>query len=90
MTRNGEPIYLHRIKSSIHTGIKIQDFPGVIPEYYEREACIYAQHNWELTWDDLPRQQKAQHIAQYFLHQLIEQHAKDAEQQYMEIQSKRK
>lgn len=50
---------------------------GLVPEMEEREASVFAQYTWQ-DWLALTWQERANAIAHYRLHHLIDLHRNDA------------
>lgn len=72
--RNDQPIQEIQLKSKLNTGIEIKDFPGIIPRYYEIEACNEANYQYYGNWQELDTEQKATIVAHYYLRNLMESH----------------
>ncbi len=50
---------------------------GLVPEMEEREASVFAQYTWQ-DWLTLTWRERADAIAHYRLHHLIDLHRNDA------------
>lgn len=84
--RNGEPIQLYPLKDSIHTGIETDDLReilGMIPEYEEREACVFSGYAWR-EWLTEDIRERAAAVAHYRLHNQITRHAQDAASRWLD------
>jgi len=90
VTRNGVPIYKIKLKDAYQTGIEVDRIPGLVPEFYERQACNKANYCFDTTWQNLSMPQKASHIAQYTLENLLERHHMDAQTRHINARSKGK
>ena len=51
--------------------------PGLVPPFEEREAAVFAHYNWS-AWQRLTPQERAECVAHYRLHRLVEAHQQDA------------
>lgn len=71
------PITEYQLARRVNTGIEIKSPSGVVPEYEEREAAIFAHYNWT-QWVELTWQERAQIVAHYRLHLLIQGHVDEA------------
>lgn len=74
ISRNDEPIQEVTLKYKLSTGIEVKDFPGIVPKFYERQACQAANYRYYHDWQDLTVEQKAEVLAHYFLENLMESH----------------
>lgn len=72
--RNGQPIQDIRLKYKLETGIEFRDFPGIVPRFYEKEACDAANYRFYHDWQELDREQKAFIVAHYYMKTLIGGH----------------
>lgn len=52
---------------------------GLVPEFEEREAAIFAVCPWHI-WIDLPWEDRSAAVAHYRLHLLVEAHVNEAAQ----------
>jgi hypothetical protein len=74
----------------MNTGIDIVSIPGIIPEFYEREACNKANYQFDTTWQDLTSIQKAEVVAHYLLRNQIDNHIQDTQIAESKRKSKKK
>ena len=58
----------------------------MVPEYEEREASVFSHYNW-MQWQELPWNERAEAVAHYRMHSLIESHMQQAIEQYMNRQA---
>lgn len=86
MTRHETPILEYPLARRVNTGISIQAMPGVVPEYEEREAAVFAHYNWS-DWCSLDWTERANAVAHYRLHSLIESHVNEAVERAQKRQS---
>jgi hypothetical protein len=82
--RSGLPIHKIKLRHTTETGIEVISIPGLISEFYEREACRFTLYRFETDWQELDYQQKAEAVAQYLLSKQIDSHVQDAEISKME------
>ncbi len=89
--RDGEPIELFPLKRTIRTGISFGDPRtelGMVAEYEEREAAVFAGIPW-LDWLAMPMSERAACVAHARLHHMVSMHAQDAEQRDSELRDRR-
>ncbi len=78
VTRNGLPITEHPLSETVETGVRYNVvLGGLVPEMEEREASVFAQYTWD-RWLALSWQERANAIAHFRLHHLIDLHRNDA------------
>lgn len=58
--------------------------PGLIPLFYEIEACEAAGYEYHTTWQELQEPQKALSVAKYYAKNFIQLHKDDMAHQEME------
>lgn len=69
------------LKYRLETGIEVKTVPGFVPELYVIEACHAANHQYHSSWQALSYEEQAELVAAHLLHQLIESHVHDAQQE---------
>ncbi len=90
MERNGIPIWEHSLKHSVETGITFGTVaPEIVPEFEAREAAVYCHYN-PREFEGLPIDEQARAVAQYRLHNIVENHVQDAMSAEAERLSKRR
>ena len=68
----------HPLSETVETGVRYNVIlQGLVPEMEEREASVFSQYTWD-RWRDLPWQERANSIAHFRLHHLIDLHSNDA------------
>lgn len=72
--RNNEPIQNLQLKYKLSTGIEVKDFPGIIPKFYEIQACHASNYQYYGNWKSLEPHEKATLIAHYYVNVLMESH----------------
>lgn len=78
MHRYGTPLEDYPLHKPLHTGIEIvTNGSGIVPEYEEREAAVFALVPWA-EWDNLNWHERASAVAHYRTHYSIEAHVNDA------------
>lgn len=75
--RNGQPIQEIQLKYKLETGIEFKDFPGIVPRFYEVEACNAANYEYYGNWQELDRKQKAFLVGHYYTKMLVNGHKDD-------------
>ncbi len=76
--RNGQPIMEHPLAETVRTGVAYNaSLPGLVPLMEERDAAVFSQHNWA-DWEGLSWQERANAIAHFRLHHVVELHRNDA------------
>jgi hypothetical protein len=85
------PIHEHPIRHPIQTGIEFSPLiPGVVPLYYEIEACNRFGFEYFTTWQDQSPEVKALYVAHLYTMYEVETHRKDAENRQAERDAKRR
>ncbi len=51
--------------------------PGLVPTLEERDAAVFSQYNWP-SWQALTWQERAEAIAHFRLHHIVDLHRNDA------------
>lgn len=75
---DGAPIQkLPAPKPPVSVNIHYEREDNVVPEYEQREACIYANYNWHQWVNLIDWYERAMCVAQYRLHHMIESHVQD-------------
>lgn len=77
MLRNGNPIQDHPLRKRVNTGIGMESNGITVPDFECREACVYCNYNYR-QWLELSPYERAECVAQYRLHNLIDAHVSDA------------
>lgn len=80
IVRDGEPIQTYPLRRSIRTGISFDDVRvelGMIPEFEEREAAIFAGYSWK-EWEQEKLSERAAAVACMRLSRMIDLHSHDA------------
>jgi len=90
VTRNEEPIQEVRLRNKLETGIEIDDIPGMIPRYYEMEACRQANYEYFGSWQMLGKEEKEDLVAHFILRTMIESHKDEVVAQEMKKKQKKK
>lgn len=76
--REGMPIQKYPLSNQVQTGITFRQLiPGVIAPVEEREASLANGYTWK-EWLQLSRGERAEGIAHYRIHRIIEMHGEDA------------
>ena len=76
--RDGQDIMETRIRHGVRTGLSFgRLLPGMVPLYEELEAMRFAGYN-QLAWQELGPDERAESVAHYRMHQLVEMHKEDA------------
>ena len=77
MTRAGVPIAQHPLSEALNTGIVYGVLvPGVASQYEEREAAVFSHYNWT-HWRELDWRDRAEAMAHFRLHRMVELHQND-------------
>ena len=72
------PIIEHPLSETVTTGIEFDALaPGLVPAFEEREAAVFGYYTWS-AWQRLTPQERAECVAHYRLHRLVEAHRQDA------------
>lgn len=77
MTRHGQPIQTVKLKYKLNTEIEFHDFPGIIPKFYEIDACNEANYSYYGNWQELEPEQKAFLVAHYYMKSLVAGHKEE-------------
>jgi len=77
VSRHGTPIQLLHLRRHVDVGIVIDSQDGIVPEYEDREACVFSNYNWT-NWLELTGMERAYAVAHYRMHHTIEAHINDA------------
>ncbi len=64
--------------------------PDIVPDFEAREAAVYCHYQPGAEFESLPLEEQARCVAQYRLHNIIENHVQDAVSAEAERQSKRR
>jgi hypothetical protein len=75
--RHGIPIREVPINIKVDPDIDIDSPSGEVPLFEQREAAVFSHYNWT-EWQQLTATEKAECIAHYKLHSLVEAHTNDA------------
>jgi hypothetical protein len=76
--RNGTLIWLHDVRKPVDTGIEFcSDLDGLVSDFEAHEAAVYC-HYTPSQFQRLSHDERAQVVAQYRLHRLVELHSDDA------------
>lgn len=87
MSRHGIPIEEYPIRRTLDSGIEMYSEFGLVPEFEEREACVFSNYTWK-EWLSNEWQERAQAVAHYRLHHIIDSHVQQAAEQYAKRQSR--
>lgn len=78
MKKKGKPIQKVEFKYRIDTGIEVEDLPGMVPKYYEMEACNAEGYVFYGNWQTLTSVQRAEVVAHHYLKFYMEGHREEA------------
>jgi hypothetical protein len=70
------PLTRLTIKQTLNLEIAFETPAGLVPEYECREACVYLGYRWP-EWEQLHWFERANAVAHYRTHALIEAHIND-------------
>lgn len=85
----GRPIQEVTLPKKIHVDIAIESANGCVPAYEEREAAIFAGLSW-LEYQNQEWYERADMVAHYRLHSLVERHVQEAIEHEQERKSRPK
>jgi hypothetical protein len=72
-----------KVKQTIRTGIDIDSPLGLVPLYHEVNACNEANYQYDTTWQELSRSERAFHVARYYVKILVDNHQQDAQNEHL-------
>jgi hypothetical protein len=75
--KNEIPILDCSLPKRVRIGITYGSRLGLVADLEEREAAIFGNYNYS-EWLELPWNERAEAVAHYRLHSLIEAHTEDA------------